>query len=36
VVEEVMKLLEENPPRMTSAPPLEDRTAKGIKKKIDY
>jgi len=35
VVEEVMKLLEENPPRMTPAPPLEDRTAKGIKKKID-
>jgi len=33
VVEEVMKLLKKNPPRMTPAPPLEDRTAKGIKKK---
>jgi tricorn protease len=33
VVEEVMKLLKKNPPRMTPAPPMEDRTAKGLKKK---
>jgi tricorn protease len=33
VVEEVLELLEQNPPRMTPAPPLEDRTAKGLKKK---
>ncbi|MCP3933178.1 MAG: Tricorn protease like protein [Bacteroidetes bacterium] len=30
VVEEVLKLLKENPPVMTPAPPLEDRTAKGL------
>ena len=30
VVEEVMKLLEENPPARTPAPPLEDRTARGL------
>ncbi|MDX1666043.1 MAG: PDZ domain-containing protein, partial [Saprospiraceae bacterium] len=30
VVEEVLKNLEENPPRMTPAPPLEDRTAEGL------
>ncbi|MBD3415029.1 MAG: Tricorn protease like protein [Candidatus Aminicenantes bacterium] len=33
VVEEVMKLVKKNPPSMTPAPPLEDRTAKGIKKR---
>jgi tricorn protease len=33
VVEEVMELLKKNPPHMTPAPPLEDRTAKGIRKK---
>lgn len=33
VVEEVLKLLKANPPKMTPAPPLEDRTAKGLKKK---
>ena len=33
VVEEVLKLLKTNPPRMTPAPPLEDRTAKGLKLK---
>ncbi len=33
VVEEVMKLLEQNPPRMTPAPPLEKRTAEALKKK---
>lgn len=33
VVTEVLKLLETNPPRKTKAPPLEDRTATGIKKK---
>jgi len=33
VVEEVLKLLEKNPPEVTPAPPLEDRTAKGIMKK---
>jgi len=33
VVIEVMKLLKKNPPRRTPAPPLEDRTAKGLKKK---
>ncbi|MFC1724787.1 PDZ domain-containing protein [candidate division KSB1 bacterium] len=33
VVEEVMKLLKTNPPKKTPAPPLEDRTAKGLKKK---
>jgi len=32
-VEEVLKLLEKNPPKMTPAPPLEDRTAKGLNKK---
>ena len=30
VVEEVMRLLETNPPQMTPAPPLEDRTARGL------
>ena len=30
VVEEVLKLLKANPPVMTPAPPLEDRTAKGL------
>jgi len=30
VVDEVMKLVKTNPPRMTPAPPLEDRTAKGL------
>jgi tricorn protease len=30
VVEEVLKLLESNPPKMTPAPPLEDRTARGL------
>ncbi len=33
VVEEVLKLLKANPPRMTPAPPLEDRTARGLKVK---
>ena len=33
VVEEVLKLLKTNPPKMTPAPPLEDRTAKGLNKK---
>jgi len=33
VVEEVLKLLETNPPRVTPAPPLEDRTAKGLQEK---
>ncbi len=33
VVVEVLKLLETNPPKMTPAPPFEDRTAKGLKKK---
>jgi len=33
VVEEVMKLLKTNPPRRTPVPPMEDRTAKGLKKK---
>ncbi len=33
VVEEVLKLLKKNPPRMTQAPPLEDRTAKGLRAK---
>jgi tricorn protease len=32
VVEEVMKLLEANPPRMTPAPPHEDRTAPGLQR----
>jgi tricorn protease len=32
VVEEVLKLLEENPPVMTPAPPLEDRTAPGLQR----
>lgn len=32
VVEEVMKLLESNPPMRTPAPPAEDRTAKGLGK----
>ena len=31
VVEEVMKLLENAPPRMTPAPALEDRTARGLR-----
>ncbi len=31
VVEEVLKLLKTNPPKMTPAPPFEDRTAKGLK-----
>ncbi len=31
VVEEVLRLLKENPPKRTPAPPLEDRTAKGLK-----
>jgi tricorn protease len=31
VVEEVMKLLEANPPLMTPAPPMEDRTARGLR-----
>jgi tricorn protease len=30
-VEEVLRLLKANPPKMTPAPPLEDRTAKGLK-----
>ncbi len=30
VVEEVLKLLKTSPPAMTPAPPLEDRTAKGL------
>jgi len=33
VVEEVLKLMKANPPKMTPAPPLEDRTAKGLKSK---
>ena len=33
VVEEVLKLLETNPPKMTPAPPFNDRTAKGPNKK---
>ncbi|MBN2409772.1 MAG: PD40 domain-containing protein [Candidatus Aminicenantes bacterium] len=33
VVDEVLKLLKANPPRRTPAPPLEDRTAKGLKEK---
>ena len=32
VVEEVLKLLETNPPMRTPAPPAEDRTAKGLGK----
>ena len=32
VVEEVMKLLQTNPPMRTPAPPAEDRTAKGLGK----
>jgi tricorn protease len=32
-VEEVMNLLEQNPPRITPAPPLEKRTAEALKKK---
>ncbi|MDH3243837.1 MAG: PDZ domain-containing protein [Saprospiraceae bacterium] len=32
VVEEVLKMLEQNPPSMTPAPLLEDRTAEGLKK----
>ncbi|MCA1803689.1 MAG: PDZ domain-containing protein [Rhodothermaceae bacterium] len=31
VVREVMLLLEANPPRMTPAPPMEDRTARGLR-----
>jgi tricorn protease len=31
VVEEVLTLLKANPPKMTPAPPFEDRTAKGLK-----
>ncbi len=30
VVEEVMKMVKQNPPKMTPAPELEDRTAKGL------
>ena len=33
VVEEVLKLLKTHPPKTTPAPPLEDRTAKGLNKK---
>jgi tricorn protease len=33
VVAEVLMLLKTNPPKMTPAPPFEDRTAKGLKKK---
>jgi tricorn protease len=33
VVEEVLKLLESNPPKMTPAPALEDRTARGLNAK---
>jgi len=33
VVEEVLELLKTNPPKKTPAPPLEDRTAKGLSKK---
>ena len=33
VVEEVLKLLKQNPPKRTPAPPFEDRTAKGLKNK---
>jgi hypothetical protein len=32
-VEEGMKLLKTNPGKKTPAPPLEDRTAKGLSKK---
>lgn len=32
-VEEVLKLLKKNPPKMTPAPPLEDRTARGLSSK---
>ena len=32
VVEEVLRLLEANPPVMTPAPPLEDRSARGIRR----
>jgi len=34
VVEEVLKLTKENKHLMTPAPPLEDRTAKGLRKKM--
>ncbi|MBP1768445.1 MAG: Periplasmic protease, partial [Candidatus Aminicenantes bacterium] len=33
VVQEVLSLLKANPPRKTPAPPLEDRTARGLRKK---
>lgn len=33
VVDEVLKLLKIHPPKMTPAPPLEDRTSKGLNKK---
>jgi len=33
VVEEVLRILKTNPPKKTPAPPLEDRTAKGLTKK---
>jgi len=33
VVEEVLKLLKTNPPKMTPAPALEDRTSKGLNSK---
>ena len=33
VVEEVMKMLRQNPPRMTPAPAREDRTARGLGRK---
>jgi tricorn protease len=32
VVEEVMEMLRENPPVMTPAPPLEDRSARGLRR----
>jgi tricorn protease len=32
VVDEVLKLTKENKHKMTPAPPLEDRTAKGLQK----
>jgi len=33
VVEEVMNMVRQNPPKMTPAPPYEDRTADGLKNK---
>jgi tricorn protease len=32
VVEEVMRLVRESPPVMTPAPPLEDRSARGLRR----